>query len=55
MTPVERAAVSIEAFELPAVHPLDVVVRVSFAGIPELTALLAVHTDELLVGACASS
>ena len=50
MTPAERAAVSIESCEYPAVHLLVGEVRVSSAGIPELIALLAVHIDELLEG-----
>ena len=49
-TPVERADVSIEACEPPAVHLRDVEVRVSFPGILELHALLVVHVDEILVG-----
>ena len=50
MMPAGRAAVSIEVCEHPAVHLLVGEVRVSSAGIPELTALLVVHTDVLLEG-----
>ena len=50
MTPTGRAAVSIVACEHPAVHLHVGEVRVSSAGIPELTALLAVRVDELLKG-----
>ena len=50
MTPAERAAVSTEACEHPAVHLRVGEVRVSSAGISELTALLAVRIDVLLEG-----
>ena len=46
----EKVASSIEVFECLAAHLLDVGVLVSYSDNPELTALLAVHIDVLLVG-----
>ena len=53
--PVERLVEAIESFACLAVHQHGVEVRVSCLDIPELSALLVVRIDELLVEACASS